>query len=171
MGERRAGLGVDIRHYGRGILKAMALFRKPDTISCDNMRSLDDLCPLKDEIFLYLLERALKGTVQVYYAEVSRTYIRRFDTNYDPRSHEVGKIAVAEVMDNWRKGRFKNVWVYEQQNHFVLSDDYITWAAAEEGQPDRMPCWILGEPTIDAAKNVQGPIAASEIPKLLGLPV
>ncbi len=127
------------------------------------------LQPLHDPVFSHLIDRAAKGGVPVYYGAVPRDAIRRFDTEYDPRLHPVGRAAVDELMEAWQRGEFTNVWVYEEGDGFVLSDDYICWAAAEEGQPDFLPCWILGMPTLPCVADLQGPIEESEVPGLLGL--
>ena len=146
----------------------MSMFRPPETKSPAELHGLKGLQPLRDPVFSHLLERAVQGGVAVYYGEVPREKIRRFDTGYDPRSHPVGRAAVTQLMEAWQRGKFSPVWVYEEGDGFVLSDDYICWAGAAEGQPDLLPCWILGMPTLAGIKDLQGPIAGAEVPKMLG---
>jgi len=137
-------------------------------VPTDEIDILPGLVPRHDQEFDYLLQRALGGLVPVYFAAVPRTLIRPFDTEYDPAKHPVGAMAIEQTTAEWRAGTFHHVWVYPSGDAYVLSDDYIPWAAATRGQPDFLPCWVLGYPSVPGAVDVQGPIAPSGVRKLLG---
>jgi hypothetical protein len=128
----------------------------------------ENLKPQTDEIFMYLLEQAIRGGVLVYYGAVPFDLIRPYDTNYNPEAHLAGKAAIQKVMEAWQAGHFAHSWVYPRGDHFILADDYITYAAAKKGKPDFLPCWILGLPTATGVKDVQGPIATEDVRSLLG---
>lgn len=130
---------------------------------------MEGLRPLYDPTFAHLAQRALKGDLRVFYATIPRQLIRRFDPDYDPRGHPIGRVVVDEVKQDWQKGNWEPLWVYETVGEFVMSDNYIQWAAAEEGQPDYLPCWVLGRPSIEGSIEIQGPIAVQEVRRLLGL--
>lgn len=146
----------------------MGIFRKPDEVSTREIKALDGLKPLEDKVFTYLLEQAVAGVIPVYYGAVPFIMIRPFDEGYRPEAHPVGKAAVDAIIQDWSEGKFQKVWVYPKGNHFILSDDYIVYAAAQQGQPDYLPCWILGKPEGPAVKDVQGPIAKNDLLRLLG---
>jgi hypothetical protein len=61
------------------------------------------------------------------------------------------------------------MWVYPKGDIFIVSDDYFTLAAAERGQPDLVPCWVLGKITRGNAEQVQGAIGQDVIRRMLGL--
>ncbi|MGH7711952.1 MAG: hypothetical protein ACREOG_11750 [Gemmatimonadaceae bacterium] len=81
-------------------------------------------------------------------------------------SHAAGRAAVEQAFNRGLEGRPQSVWVYEADTGFVLSDDYVPWAAAQRGQPDYVHCWVLGRPRNAAVKDVQGPI--DDVRKALG---
>jgi hypothetical protein len=144
------------------------LFRRPTRVSVDEIDALLGLRPLRDEILGYLLQRAVDGLLPVYAAALPRTLIRPFDPEYNPEKHPLGLAAVEQTMAEWRAGQVPHVWVYPSVDAYVLSDDYIPWAAALRGQPDFMPCWVLGYPSVPGTGEVQGPIDQESVRKLLG---
>lgn len=146
----------------------MALFREPQKVNPHNIKAAEGLKPLFVSVFSHLIERACKGAVDVYFAAVPVGLLRPFDRDYDPCAHPAGEAAVEAVMAHWKKGQFQYVWVYQQGDEFLLSDDYIIWEAAKRGRPDCLPCWVLGKPLHPQARDVQGPIDPNEVPRLLG---
>jgi hypothetical protein len=144
------------------------LFRQPTRVSVDEIDALLGLRPLRDDILGYLLQRALDGQVPVYFAAVLRTLIRPFDAEYDPAKHPVGAAAIEQAMAEWQAGMFPHVWVYPSEDAYVLSDDYIPWAAATRGQPDFLPCWVLGYPSVPGTVDIQGPVDPLKVRQLLG---
>ena len=119
--------------------------------------------PLRDDVFQYLLGEALVGRVPLYAATIPLPLIRPFDSEYEPAKHPAGEAAIIQTMTEWRAGVFVHVWVYPKEDHFVLSDDYIIWEAAQRGQPDHMPCWVMGYPTLDGVLDIQGPIDEDDV--------
>ena len=71
-------------------------------------------------------------------------------------------------MNRWRENDFSFVWLYPRDGRFVLSDDYVTWAAIKRGSPDVVPAWILGMPPNNLAQNVQGPMTLDAVKRALG---
>lgn len=134
-----------------------------------DIRSLPDLTPKHDERFSALLQCAASGDVPVYFAAVPLAICVPFDLDYRPDLHPVGEQAISQMIDGWTKGQFQKLFVYQRGKWFVVSDDYITLFAALQGQPDYVPCWVLGKPDSDLVRDVQGPIATKDVPKLLGI--
>lgn len=147
----------------------MDLFRRPDRMDPREIEALAGLRPLYDPVFNHLLEGACNGSVDVYFAAVPLGLVRPFDPDYDPTKHPIGEAAVRELMSRWGMGKFQNSWVYQKGQEFVLSDDYIAWEAARRGQPDFLPCWILGKCTNSEVRDVQGPIDPKDVRRLLGI--
>jgi hypothetical protein len=73
-----------------------------------------------------------------------------------------GEAIVAAIITQARQGHFPRLWVCEKDNMFVMSDDYPQYHACLQGQPDYVPCWVLGHPNHTAAKDVQGPVDPRE---------
>ncbi len=103
----------------------MSLFRRPEKMDPREIVGLVGLQPLHDPVFDHLLESALGGRVDVYFAAVPLSAIRPFDPDYEPQRHPVGLAAIEEAMKRWRAGAFQPVWVYQKGHEFILSDDYI----------------------------------------------
>jgi hypothetical protein len=130
------------------------------------LKGMKGLQPLKDEVLLYLWEQALSGQINVYFAAVPFNLIIPFDKEYDPRKNPVGRAAVNQAMEEWSEGKIQDVWLYPKQNNYVLSDDYITYFAAVEGEPDYLPAFIFGEVINPAVIDIQGPIPKEELAKI-----
>jgi hypothetical protein len=130
--------------------------------------SLPDLTPKHDERFSELLQGAVSGDVPVYFAAVPLAICVPFDPDYRPDLHPVGEQAISQMIEACRRGQFQKLSVYQRGKCFVVSDDYIPLFAALRGQPDYVPCWVLGKPDSGFVRDVQGPIAPGDIPKLLG---
>ena len=124
--------------------------------------------PPHDEVLAYLCERAAVGGVPVFFASVPLGKVRPFSETFHPENHPKGRDIVEAIMANWRAGRFSYFWVYERGDSFIVSDDYFSLAAARRGQPDCLPCWILGQPVGDLA-DLQGPLVVADVRKALGL--
>jgi len=133
------------------------LFRRELKMDPSEIESLAGLRPLFVPVLHHLIERAVSGHVDVYFAAVPRPLIRPFDPDYNPARHPVGRSAISEVHAKWRSGDFTAIWVYPKDNEFIMSDDYITWEAVKEGAPDFVPCWILGKPDLERRQGFEGP--------------
>jgi hypothetical protein len=140
-----------------------------ETVRADDLRLLPGLAPVLDQRFLALADQALVGDLPVYFAAIPLSLIRPFDAAYDPAAHPVGEAAIRQVMAEWTAGSFTPAWVYPATGAYVVSDDYIVLDAARRGQPDFLPCWVLGEPTVPGPVDVQGPIAVRDVATQLGL--
>ena len=143
--------------------------REYKRVKVADLHFLPDLTPKHDERFSALLDGAVSGDVPVYLAAVPLAICVPFDLDYRPDLHPVGKQAISQMIDDWSKGQFQNLFVYQRGKRFVVSDDYIQLFAALRGQPDYVPCWVLGKPDSDLVRDVQGPIAPNDVPKLLGI--
>lgn len=146
----------------------MAVVRRVEKVNPSGIEALSGLSPLFDPVFDHLLERALSGDTEVYFAAVPRALVRPFDPDYNPSLHPVGVAAISEVNTRWRAGDVSQVWVYPKDDGFIMSDDYIVWEALKEGQPDFVPCWVLGKPNPSTVKDLQGPLEQSAVRRALG---
>jgi hypothetical protein len=140
------------------------------TVKSSEIREMPDLTPPKDPVLTYLFSKAAEGHLPVYFAAIPLDLVRPFSTEYDPRQHPIGRQAVDAMKRDWREGKFSNLWVYPDGSSYVMADDYIPFYAAQEGQPDFLPCFILGETEDSRIKDLQGPIQVSSVRKALGFP-
>lgn len=166
--------GTSIRGFSGGTSLHLAdpdldLFRRPTRVSVNEIDALLGLRPLRDDVLGYLLGRALQGHVPVYFAAIPRGLIRPFDSEYDPAKHPVGAAAIEHTAAEWRAGNYPSIWVYPSGDAYVLSDDYIPWAAALRGKPQFLPCWVLGYPSVPGAVDINGPIEPERVRRLLGI--
>ncbi|MBM4033054.1 MAG: hypothetical protein FJ291_14905 [Planctomycetes bacterium] len=129
------------------------------------------LTPKTDERMIDLMKKALRGVVPVYFASIPLALCVPFDVDYRPDLDPVGAAAIAQVAAYARKGNWRVLVmiVYPRGRWFVVSDDYIKLFAALSGQPEYVPCWVLGKPEGDLLQQVQGPIALETVSRILGL--
>lgn len=142
---------------------------KKETVPRDKINVNNEFKPPDDPLFAYLLDETIAGRVPVYFASIPLKIIRPFAPDFHPETHPIGKEMVEAITADWREGHFHFMWVYPKGGHFVMSDDYLTFASAVQGQPDFMPCWVLGDPRLPGVKDIQGPIRHEDVRKLLGL--
>jgi len=134
-----------------------------------NLQSIPALVPPTDLIFNYLLEEAVTGRVPVYFAAIPLTMVWPFAPDFQVENHPIGKQMVDALFAEGCKGNLQRMWVYPRDQHFVASDDYATLAAARRGDPDFVPCWVLGNPHLLGVEQIQGPIRLEDVRRLLGI--
>ncbi len=122
----------------------------------------DPFAPPQDPTFDALFKLAIQGDLRVYFAAIPAKLIRPYAPEFNFLMLPSGDAIVAAIIDQTRQGDFPRLWVYEKDNMFVMSDDYPQYQACLQGQPDYVPCWVLGHPKHTAVKNVQGPVDARE---------
>lgn len=140
-----------------------------DPRDAHDLQSIPELVPPTDPVFTYLLEEAVAGRMPVYFAAIPLTLVWPFAVDFDPERHPVGRQMVDAVFAAGCQGHMQRMWVYPRDQHFVASDDYVTLAAARRGDPDFVPCWVLGEPHLPGVEQIQGPIRLEDVRRLLGI--
>ena len=128
------------------------------------------LVPRTDDIFVNLLGRAVTGEVPVYFAIIPRPLVRPFDTTCNVAAHPAGEAAIKNAMSDLIASEYHFAWVYPHRGAYVLSNDYVIWAAAERGNVEFLPCWVLGFPAVQGAVGVSGPVEPSVVRLILELP-
>ncbi len=111
----------------------------------------------------------MKARLPVYFAAVPLILCVPFDLDYRPDLHPIGRKAIEASRRASRQNNFHRLIVYPRRKWFAISDDYIHLFAALEGRPDYLPCFILGKPDNEMLRDVQGPIAAEDVPRILGM--
>lgn len=129
----------------------------PGDLNIDNMFK-----PPHDPIFDTLFGLAMQGDLMVYFAAVPLHLIKPFSAEFKVSSHPVGQRIVDAIIADATRGNFRKIWVYEKGEHFIMSDDYPSYEACLQGQPDCVPCWTLGKPRNPLAQQVQGPFDARQ---------
>lgn len=122
----------------------------------------DPFAPPQDPTFDALFKLAIQGDLRVYFAAIPLRLIRPYAPEFNFLMLPGGEAVIAAIIAQARQGHFPRLWVYEKDNMFVMSDDYPQYHACLQGQPDYVPCWVLGHPKHTAAKDVQGPVDARE---------
>ena len=147
----------------------MAFFGPKKRVNMADIHIDPGLCPNHDPTFDKLFEQAMNGITPVYFAAVPLGLCIPADPDYRPDLHAAGAAAVQAVYDEASQGKFPRLIVYPRGIWVVVSDDYIPLFAALRGRPDCLACWVLGRPDNDLVKDLQGPIAASDVRTALGL--
>jgi hypothetical protein len=144
------------------------VFRRHGTVNASDIETVGELRPPLDPVFDHLIEAALAGRVPVYFGAVPRAYIRPFDPSFAATKHPVSDAAISDVHVRWQRGELTPIWIYPTSNGFIMSDDYVVWEAIKKGEPDFVPCWILGPPNHPGVTNLRGPIDQSAVKRALG---
>jgi len=140
-------------------------------VNLGDVHALPGLTPKPDVAFESRLDLALSGQLPVYFGAVPLALCVPSDLDYRPDLHPVGAAAIEKYGQLASAGRNQYLWVYQRGVWFVVADDYIPFFAALRGLPDYLPCMILGKPTGDMVKDVQGPLKHADVRRLLGLGV
>jgi hypothetical protein len=122
--------------------------------------------PPPDAVLDYLLREALSGGLPVYVGAVPLARLRRFRDDFRPERTLRGRRVVQAIFEQWRADSAPRLWVYPRGDVFMVSDDYLTLAAAERGQ-DAVPCWILGRGK--DLPGARGPLDPHAVRRLLGV--
>jgi len=135
-----------------------------DPISITNEAlNVDNLFkPPHDEVFDTLFGLAMQGDLLIYFAAVPLQLIKPFSEEFKIALIPKGQQIIDSIIDNAARGKFARIWVYERGDSFIMSDDYATYEACLQGQPDYVPCWTLGKPRNPLAEQVQGPVDARQ---------
>ena len=130
-----------------------------------------ELAPRLDPMWFELADKAMKGTLPVYFAAVPLVLCIPFDLDYRPDLHPIGAAFIDNTIDAWKRNEFEHVIAYPRGTWFVISDDYITLFAALQGRPDYLPCWVLGKPDNDLIRHLRGPIALEQVKTIFTGPI
>jgi hypothetical protein len=118
----------------------------------------DDLTPPRDAVLSYLLREALAGALPVFVGAVPLDRLRRFRDDFRPERTPGGERVVRAIFAQWRSDAAPRLWVYPRGDVFMVSDDYLTLAAAERAASDLVPCWILGPVPPAEIEHLRGPV-------------
>ena len=149
-------------------LDAPGLFRHEVVIKREDIDVLAGLRPAEDLVFQHLLGEALQGRVPVYRVAVPLQLIEVHDRNYHPENHPVGRAAIERAYQQGLAGELSVFWLYPRGDKYVLSDNYIAYAAALRGKPDLVRSLVLGEVCLPGARTLKGPLSVQEIRDSLG---
>lgn len=115
------------------------------------------LAPKRDQKFVELLQRAIRGEVPVYFAQVPLLLCVPFDLDHRSDLNTVTASAVRQIAGQIRRHQMPNLFVYPRGKWFVVADDYLPFFAAIEERLD-VPCWVLGAIENPLVEKIQGPI-------------
>jgi hypothetical protein len=119
--------------------------------------------PPHDEIFDMLFGLAMHGDLSVFFGAIPLQLIRPFSDEFKFASIPNGPEIITAIVDEALNGNFPRLRVYEKGEYFVMSDNYPGYEACIQGQPDFVPCWILGRPRNSLVEQVQGPVDARRV--------
>lgn len=107
--------------------------------------------PEKDEKLIELFLKANNKEIPVYVALIPMNIIKPF-CEFKPRR---------EALDNIREKYLQYVLdrdpqylhIYQEDNHFIMSDDYYAYNIYLEADFEKAPCLIFGETTLQVEKQ------------------
>jgi hypothetical protein len=132
--------------------------RRTERVAIAELKVDSKLAPKRDQKFVELLQRAIRGEVPVYFAQIPLLLHVPFDLDHRPDLHPITASAVRQIADQIRKHQTPSLFVYPRGKWFVVADDYLPLFAAIEERLQYVPCWVLGEIENPLAEKIQGPI-------------
>jgi len=137
-------------------------------VPIDSISESPGLQPKIDENLIGLMQSAYEGRTPVYFGAIPAAIIVPFDIDYRPDLHPIGKQVISTYYEERKQVHLHHLLVSPLGICFIVSDHYISLFAALKGRAEYLPCWILGESENTFVKDLQGPIAQDDIPKILG---
>ncbi|MGI8905689.1 MAG: hypothetical protein ACR2IE_04275 [Candidatus Sumerlaeaceae bacterium] len=149
----------------------MGLFRKHPKppivrVPTKDLKLPEDPPPL-DPRFSELLDQAVAGQVGVYYAQIPLASIYPKDPAYAVRPQPWDATVIPSLLQQSAESELPPMWVYQQGEQFIMSDDYPTYKAACFGKLKLVPCLVFGVPSGPGIQNIEGP--CPDVRKLVGL--
>lgn len=113
----------------------------------------------KDKTFLELYKKAFKGEIQTYWGIVSIDGIKPF-SSYHP---EISQDFIDRFHQKVNSGDLSSMYVYLQDDKYVMSDDYNLYYIYLYSGYKKIPCYILGEAEDKYISDKVGPIKLPEL--------
>ena len=122
------------------------------------------LAPPHDATLMERMESVYRGELPMYQAlaPLDRVKPRHADFHPEltPMGAEILRQLEAQLKSAVQAGEMQDlprVLVYVEGDSYISSDDYFTLCACRNVGISRVPCFVLGEPTIDGTAEVRGP--------------
>jgi hypothetical protein len=113
----------------------------------------------KDEKFIQLFQQVIKGTIPFYQADIKITAIKPFSTFVPSISQEFLDI----VHKSYMLGNPPKIHVYQEDNKFIMSDDYNHFYIYKLLDLEVVPCYIMGDFDIkDVSKSEKVKLVVTE---------
>lgn len=96
-----------------------------------------------DQKLIGLLKRAYTGDLHCYKALIKFDAIKPF-SNYTP---EITKKDLDRFAQEEERKEFHYIFVYQDEEKFIMSDDYSAYNCYKIMGYKEIPCVVLGEPT------------------------
>lgn len=137
--------------------------KKPERVPVEQI-SVGPLSPPHDPLMTERLESVYDGKLPLFHAEVPLSKIKLRDPNFRPDQTELGAKMFSRIVEEVRMAsvqdgldRMPQPFLYVEGEDYVSSDDYLFILAYRQLGLTRVPCFVLGEPTVEGTSNVQGP--------------
>lgn len=113
----------------------------------------------KDEGFIELYKKAFKEEIPVYWALIEKEAIKPFSKFLPDLSQKF----VDNIHQKLDHGDLSSIYVYPENDIFIMSDDYNLYYIYLDLGYKKLPCFILGEPKGKYVSDLTGPV---KLPKL-----
>ncbi len=150
----------------------MGLF-KTEKVELSTIGANSSLTPPPDEEFSRRYRLVGEGELPLYFGKVPVALIRPFAPDFKPSEVPPGSAIVVQLAARIESALSVQestppVWVYAGDECYVLSDDYLGFAAYASLRVEHLPCLIMGEPTVPGPIDVMGPAPAAFVNRVTG---
>jgi hypothetical protein len=113
----------------------------------------------QDNHLIELLDKAYRGNILCRYALIDIEKIKPY-SDYKPEAREYFKYNLVKRL---RNGDPIPLYVYAQNDHFIMSDDYNSYYIYKEISEEQILCIVIGDtPDIDGVQYLDSPFKLSE---------
>ena len=131
------------------------------------------LAPPRDEEFSRRYRLISEGELPLYSGKVPVALVQPFAPAFRPSDDPHGAAIVAQLASQIESGLSANestppVWVYAGDGCYVLSDDYVSFAAYMTLGVEYIPCLVMGEPTVRGPVELMGPAPLDFVNRITG---
>ncbi len=131
------------------------------------------LAPPRDEEFSRCYRLVSEGELPLYFGKMPVALIRPFAPAFRPSDDPQGAAIVTQLASQIESGLSRQestppVWVYPGDGCYVLSDDYVSFAAYTMLGVEHVPCLVMGEPTVPGPVELMGPAPKEFVDEVTG---
>lgn len=115
--------------------------------------------PPKDEKCIELFMKAHQGQIPTYWGMINIEGIKPF-SDYHPKPSQK---FIDNMHQKLKSGDLHSIYVYPQNDMFIMSDDYNVYYIYLYSGYKKIPCYILGKPEEKYVSDLVGPIKLPEL--------
>lgn len=137
--------------------------QKPEQVPKEKL-TFGPLTPPHDPVMVERLQSVYDGKLPLFHAEVPVAKIKLRYINFRPELAPDGAKVLERFVrdlrtacDEDRLDQWPRPFLYVEGEDYISADDYFLILAYRQLGLTRVPCFVLGEPTVEGTSKIVGP--------------